>query len=142
MEGNDHRARVEAWISRALQDVPPERVIDIFERAFSALWRRALAPLGEVTLTAILDRVLHTAGERFPALATLEVDPTGLRIDKFRERVASLRSDQLADAIRFILVEYLTVLGNLTAEVLSPALHSELAKVTPGTAVPGEEAKP
>ena len=30
--------------------------------------------------------------------------------------------------MRFVLVEFLTVLGNLTAEILSPALHAELAR--------------
>ena len=32
--------------------------------------------------------------------------------------------------MRFLLVEFLTVLGNLTADILTPALHSELTAVT------------
>jgi hypothetical protein len=141
LDESDHRAQVDAWMDRADKDAPPERLLDAFEQAFGAVWRRARLTLGDVTLMAILDRVLYTAAERFPLLSPLEVDATGLRSDKLRERAGSLRRDQLADAIRFILVEFLTVLGKLTAEVLSPALHSELAKVAPGAAVPGEEAK-
>jgi len=138
---SDHRARVEAWVDRAAKEARPEQLLDAFERAFGAIWRRARVTLGDVTLTAILDRVLYTAAERYPLLSPLEVDESGLRSDTFRQRAGGLRPDEVADVIRFILVEFLTVLGNLTAEVLTPALHSELAKVAAGSAVPGEEAK-
>jgi len=138
---NNHRARVDAWMGRAAKEAGPEWLFDGFEQAFGAIWRRARATLGDVTLTAILDRVLYNAAERFPLLLPLEVDASGLRSDKLRERAGSLHRDQLAAAIRFILVEFLTLLGKLTAEILTPALHAELAKVAPGAAVPGEEAK-
>jgi len=138
---NNHRARVDAWMDRAAKEAPPERLLDAFERAFGAIWRRARVTLGDVTLMAILDRVLYTAAERFPLLSPLEADATGLRSDKFRQRAGSLHPDQLREGIRFILVEFLTVLGNLTAEVLTPALHSELARIAAEDAVPGEEAK-
>jgi hypothetical protein len=136
---NKHRARVDAWMTRATRSAAPERLVDAFERAFGALWRRADATLGEVTLGAILGRVLYTAAERYPLLSSLEMSGTGLNGDKLRARADSLNQDQLAQGIHFILVEFLTVLGNLTAEVLTPALHSELAKAAP--AVRGEEVK-
>jgi hypothetical protein len=137
---NDHCARVDAWMDRAAKEAPSERLLDAFERVFGAMWRRARLTLGDVTIIAILDRVLYTAAERYPSLSSLELDETGLRSEKFRQRAGSLQPDDLADGIRFILVEFLTVLGNLTAEVLTPALHSELAKGA-AAAVPGEEAK-
>jgi len=140
LDENDHRARVDAWMERATKEAPPERLFDAFESAFGAMWRRARVTLGDVTLTAILDRVLYTAAERFPSLSSLEMDATGLRTDKFRQGAGGLQRDQLGEGIRFILVEFLTVLGNLTAELLTPALHAELAKVAKG-AVRGEEAK-
>jgi hypothetical protein len=138
---SDHRACVEAWGDRTANEAPPEQVVEAFERAFGAIWRRAHVTLGEVTLMAILDRVLYTAAERHPLLSPLEVDSKGLRSDKLRQRAGDLRPDDLADGIRFILVEFLTVLGNLTAEVLTPALHAELAKVAAKDAVRSEEAK-
>jgi len=140
LDENDHRARVDAWMERAAK-APPERLFDAFESAFGAMWRRGRVTLGDVTLMAILDRVLYTAAERFPSLSSLEMDATGLRSDKFRQAAGSLQRDPLGEGLRFILVEFLTVLGNLTAEVLTPALHSELAKVAANDAVPGEEAK-
>jgi hypothetical protein len=139
-EHSDHRACVEAWVDGADNEAPPEQLLDAFERAFGAIWRRAHVTLGDVTLMAILDRVLYTAAERYPLLSPLEVNQSGLRSDTFRQRAGGLRPGDLADVIRFILVEFLTVLGNLTAEVLTPALHAELTKVA-ADAVPGEEAK-
>ena len=124
---SDHSACVAAWIERAAKGLPPEQVLEAFEQAFAAMWQRAQVTLGDVTLTAIVDRVLYNAAEKYPMLAALTVDATGLRFGELRQRAASLHADHLEEAIRFALVEFLTVLGNLTAEVLSPALHAELS---------------
>jgi hypothetical protein len=134
IEANDHSARVDAWMGLLAKDAPPPRLLEFFEQGFAAMWRRALVTLGDVTLTAILDRVLYNAAQRFPLLAPLEMDGNGLRTENLRARIDDLNRDRLQDGLRFILVEFLTVLGNLTAEVLTPALHSALAKV----AVPEE----
>jgi hypothetical protein len=116
---------------------PPDRLIQVFEQGFAAMWRRAHRTLGDVTLTAIADRVLHNAAEQFPTFSALTVDTTGLHCKELSERTRGLSRDQLEAAIRYVLVEFLTVLGNLTAEVLTPALHSELSK-----AAPDEEPEP
>ncbi|WP_437941968.1 hypothetical protein [Sorangium sp. So ce341] len=126
---NDHSACVDAWMERVAQGLPPDRFVQLFERAFSALWRRAHATLGEVTLGAIVDRVLYYASERYPILSPLEVDSAGLDCAELQALAGGLARDQLAEGLRFILVEFLTVLGNLTAEILTPALHGELSKV-------------
>lgn len=138
IEANDHRTRVDEWMGLFARDATSKRLLGIFEQGFGAVWRRAHATLGGVTLMAILDRVLYNAAGRFPLLAPLEMDESGLRTGTLRERIDGLDRDQLEEALRFILVEFLTVLGNLTAEVLTPALHAALAKV----AVTAEEAPP
>ena len=43
-----------------------------------ALWNRANLTLGEVTLTAIVDRVLYSAAEQFPPFESLKVEPAGI----------------------------------------------------------------
>jgi hypothetical protein len=128
-DANDHGACVDAWMERTAQGSPPDRLIQLFERAFSALWRRAHVTLGEVTLGAIVDRVLYYASERYPVLSSLKVESAGICCVELQERAGGLPRDQLAEGLRFILVEFLTVLGNLTAEILTPALHAELSKV-------------
>lgn len=138
VDENDHSACVDAWMEGAAKGLPPERLLRLFEEGFGVLWRRAHQTLGEVTLTAIVDRVLSTATEQFPHLAPLKVEATGIRFEDLREHAASLQQDQLAEGIRFVLVEFLTILGNLTSDILTPALHSELLKVAPKERGPDE----
>ena len=123
-----HDACVGAW-QRAAKGLSSERLLEAFEHAFAVLWRRAYRPLGDVTLVAIADRVLVTAAERFPALAGLKIAATGLHCQALRERLRDIHDDELTAGLRFVLVEFLTVLGNLTAQVLTPALHAELAAI-------------
>jgi hypothetical protein len=124
--GNDHEAAVTAWFERA-QDRSVGSLVQTFENTFAALWQRSHLTLGEVTLTAIVERVIHTATEQYPLLTSVEIGATGLGCQSLRSQ-AGLRQDQVSPAVRFVLVEFLTVLGNLTAEILTPALHAELSK--------------
>jgi hypothetical protein len=141
-DDDDHDTCVRAWLERNAKDAPPDRLLRAFEDAFTAMWRRAHQTLGDVTLTAIVDRVLYVAAERYPALSSLGVDSSGLRSEALRQRAQSLRGDQLADGVRFVLVEFLVVLGNLTAEILTPALHAELSKLAPEASEPDEDVVP
>lgn len=126
-----HGARVDAWLERAAKGLPAEGLLEVFEQGFASLWRRAHQTLGEVTLNAIADRVLYNAAEQHPILSPLRIEAAGLRCQELRENAGTLHLDQLAKGIRFALVEFLTVLGNLTSEILTPSLHAELSKVAP-----------
>lgn len=137
MTGHDlHEARVTAWLARCdAARLPRESVLDLFEAALAALWAHTSTSLGEVTLFAIADRVLHNAGERYPPFASLNVEATGrLEAGELRHNVESLNHMELLEGMRFVLVEFLTVLGNLTAGLLTAELHAELAKVAPSRA--------
>jgi hypothetical protein len=126
---NDPRAIVDAWLDRAGRGLPVDLLLQAFQEAFDALWRRAHLTLGDVTLMAIVDRVLCNTAERFPELSSLRVEPAGLWTQALRDRAERLKVDELLDGIRFVLVEFLTVLGSLTAEILSRALQAELVKL-------------
>ena len=78
---------MDAWLER-IQDLPVDAQLEAFEAAFDAIWRRAHRTLGDVTLTAIVDRVLYLARERFPMLGSLEVGETGLRSGALRGRTS------------------------------------------------------
>jgi hypothetical protein len=131
MIGQSHVGCVNAWMDRRARGLAPERLVQAFEEAFGALWRRAHQTLGDVTLTAILDRVLCNGAERFPILAELTIEATGLDCRELRKNVHGAPPNELAEAIRFVLVEFLRVLGTLTANILTPALHAELSLVAP-----------
>ena len=120
-----------AWLERAATGLPSKALIPAFERAFDSLWHRANETLGEVTLTAIVDRILYNATEKHPVLAGLRLGAEGLSWQDGPERTRAMTDAQLTDAIRYVLVEFLTVLGNLTADILTPALHAALSSVAP-----------
>lgn len=123
-EAGTHARVVDAWL---LASGPHGAGLPELQRALDALWRRARVTLGEITLAAISDRVLYDVAERFPPFAAIEVDADGMHCDALRAKLASAAHEEVREAIRYLLVTWLTVLGNLTAEVLTPALHEELA---------------
>jgi hypothetical protein len=125
-EDPDHGACVTAWMVAA-DGAPSEQLVEVFARDFGRLWGRAQRTLGEVTLTAIADRVLHNAAARHDVLAPLQLDDGGIKFHELRARAAQVPREQIAEGIRFFLVEFLTVLGNLTADILTPCLHAELS---------------
>ena len=124
-DGNTHQAVVSAWLRHAPAE--PQALRRAFEATFAALWQRTRLTLGDVTLTAIIDRVLHVASEQFPALGSLELDKGRLRWSG-KPPVRGAEAGRLREGIQFFLVEFLTVLGNLTAEILTPALHAEVSR--------------
>jgi hypothetical protein len=130
LDQGQHAAVVDAWLKRSAKDASAVVLLRLFEAAFAKLWTETKSTLGEVTLTAIAGRVVYNAAERFSLFSSLKVDPaSGIQVDELREQLASLRDSDLRDGLRFVLVEFLTVLGNLTAEILTPELHAKLARV-------------
>ncbi|HET9452482.1 MAG TPA: hypothetical protein VFO83_16450 [Aggregicoccus sp.] len=129
-----HAACVDAWLEGAARGLPPGALVRLFEAALAALWACTETTLGEVTLSAIAERVLLNAAERDPLFASLAVEPgRGIRCQELREQAGSAQGAQLLQGIRLVLVELITVLGNLTAEILTPELHEALSGVTVDT---------
>jgi hypothetical protein len=129
MEDEDHRAFVAAWLAQAGEGLSPERLVQLFEAALGALWRRCHITLGEVTLGAVVDRVLQDATEKFPLIAQIEVKESGVDFARLHANASVLEGEELAGGIRFVLTHFLELLGSLTAEILTPALHAELSQV-------------
>ena len=128
-----HAAYVNAWLM-STNKASHQRLIPLFEAAATALWDCAAVTLGDVTLTAIADRVLQNVAVKFPPFASITVEPSeGLRFQVFRESVGSMPDASLRSGIRLTLVQFLTVLGNLTDNILTPELHTELSKLTERT---------
>lgn len=126
-----HDAWVEAWLAQATAGVRPVQRLALFDQAFAALWRPALATLGELTLSTAVERTLREAVGAHPQLGTLRVEAEGLSFRELREGGRAACEPQLADALRFLLVEVLATLGSLTGEALTPLLHRELARSGP-----------
>jgi hypothetical protein len=127
VDDNQHIACVNRWCVQA-DASSAEGLLRDFEQAFAVIWRRALLTLGDVTLMAIVNRVLHNAAERSPMLSALTVHESGIRCQRLRERSTGLRREELEQSLRLVLIYFLSILGTLTADVLTPALHAELSK--------------
>lgn len=131
IEESKHTLRVDALFQRLPDGATTEQLVWAFERCVGALWQRTAVTLGYITLTAILDRVLHDAARIFPPLADLQLeDEHGVRFDAFRASVTAADQQQIREGIRYFLVSFLTVLGNLTGDILTPVLHAQLDDLT------------
>lgn len=124
-----HAQLVEEWWAKRAQGLSPPRAVALFDLALSALWRRARRTLGEVTLSAIVDRVLATATEIHPLLTGIRLDHGRISSEELRRRAAELSADAMRSAFCMVLIDWLTVVGNLTAEILTPSLHEALSLV-------------
>jgi hypothetical protein len=123
---HDHAQVVAAWFRRTAQNRSASSLVHAIEDAFGALWQRSVVTLGEVTLTAIVGRVLHSAAEQFALLEAAKIDVSGLRLAAVAS-LPDLHVDQVYAAFELLFVEFLTVLGNLTDQILTPALHTTLS---------------
>ena len=128
-DDNIHIRFVSEWMKHATR-ISPEELAGLFEGALTVLWSRTHSALGDITVAAIVDRVLYNAAEKYSALGSLKLDASGINFAEFRHQAGTFNDRELREAIQFVLVEFLTVVGNLTAEILTPALHSELSSVT------------
>lgn len=89
-----------------------------------ALWKRASPTIGPITLGAIANRVLHTVAGASATLGAIKVGDTGLDISAAVEWTR-IHGDEpeLDRTVRAVLIELLTVLGNVTGHILVAPLH-------------------
>ena len=128
-ERNIHQEAISAWRAGWAGTLAQPALLDLFERALDALWHRAHMSLGEMTLMAIVDRVIHQGGEQYPHLAQLKVETSGVHFGELRHSVQELDRVLLEESLVFLVYELLRVFGSLTGEILTPGLHAELHKV-------------
>ncbi|MFL5348599.1 MAG: hypothetical protein ACJ8AT_27705 [Hyalangium sp.] len=111
------------------EPLPPQALVELYEHALDTLWRRAHLSLGEITLMAIVERVHLYGTEKYPHLAALKIETSGVHCGELRQTAAALGRALLEESLEFLVVELLRVLGTLTGEILTPGLHAELRKV-------------
>jgi hypothetical protein len=127
-----HVEVVDAWIARAAAARSTRALLRTFETTLSAVWSTALGILGDVTMNAVADRVLANAVDRFPCFAALHPSVVGrLRCYELRlqTRLGGVAFSELVVGIRGTMIELLSLLGSLTADILTPELHAQLARL-------------
>lgn len=120
---------VAAWLTRNAADIPPEELLKLVDRALQGVWQRSVVILSDVTLAAICERVLHNSQRQFPLLASVTLGPEGIQLNGIADRIGTLKTGELKEAVQFLLVELIALIDRITAEILTPTLYAELATV-------------
>jgi len=132
MHRKEHAAVVEDWLKRAANNAAgAAALLGVFEKGWNALWRRAENAVGQVTLESIGERVLSNSAEAHPALSSLRLTPEGIACEPLLAATNGFSRAELQESLAFALTELLTVVGDLTDQVLTPGLYGELTRVLP-----------
>ncbi|HYX35637.1 MAG TPA: hypothetical protein VE954_21275 [Oligoflexus sp.] len=127
---NQHFIFVDQWIDDSLGTLPREALLNSFQQALIAVWCRAQQTLGQITLLAVGDRVAYLAQESFPWLSSVQVETSGIMLKVVPKELSDLDQSNLLDGLRFLLGEFLSVLHELTAGVISAQLKAAVLKST------------
>ena len=102
-------------------------VVHVLGGALAVVWNTARSTLGDATLVAIFHRVFSNAKRKHRLIENLQLEPNEECFRRLAARpTPAADSRELTPAVRSLLVELLSVLGTLTAEVLTPRVLAEL----------------
>ena len=121
---NPHEHCVDSWLTR-VERVELVEPLQLLEHAMAPLWKRASSTLGRITLSAIVQRVRVSTVAKYPVLEGLAVSQDGVTLGPVSTPDGA--REALRAGVRYFLVEFLTVISALTADILTPALHATLA---------------
>ncbi|MGZ3654618.1 MAG: hypothetical protein ACXVB9_04020 [Bdellovibrionota bacterium] len=125
-----HAKQVAAWEALNTKDLPNDQLVRIFAKAIQTLEQRSLVTLSSVTVMVVVDRAVHESKEKHPLLAEVKIEPEGIDLGTILTKSRHFKTEELRSALRYLLVELLAVLANITADILTGPLHKELAGVT------------
>lgn len=136
-----HGQIVAAWIEKNLADLSPAEMVESFEVFLHSLIRQTRTSISEVTLAAVLDRVLYNSSEQYPILKTLKQKNAQLSFSDLKSLDVDDDETEIKEAFHYLLTEIIFILGNLTGEQITPLLHGELDKVSASEAIKKEKKK-
>lgn len=120
---------VQDWENKNASDLPLTQRVILLEKAIHVIEQRALMTLSSITLEVILDRVRHQSIEKFPLLTDVKFNNKHLNFQELLHKKKKHKEEDLVEALRYFLIEFITVLGRITADILTTPLHRELLKV-------------
>jgi circadian clock protein KaiC len=135
VQNANHTEYVKSWLDQAAKNADPPALILLFEAAWDALWRRAESAVGEIALESIAHLARSNSVEKYPFLAPLTLEKNSVSGKGLLESPDGLEKPKLQEGLGFMLVEFLTVIGDLTDQILTPGLYAELSRITPGSEI-------
>jgi hypothetical protein len=134
-QNSTHKAIVSLWEEKNIKNLRTDQAIQVFGNAIQMIERRCLITLSTVTVYVVLDRIIHQGIEKFPLLIEITIEDGSLNLTKIYQKKNHYELKEINNAFRYLLIELLTVIGNITSEVLSAPLHKELMEVTSESAL-------
>lgn len=130
VQDNAHKELITFWVEQNTKGLRNEQLVHLYGSAFGAIERRCLATLSSVTINVVINRVLHLGLKKYPFFSLLTIEASGLSFKGLMAKKENYKTEELRDGLSYLLAEFLTVIGNITSDVLSESLHKELKKVT------------
>lgn len=125
-----HDEVVQIWEEKNSKGLGSQELARLFSAAIRRIEQRSLVTLSSITIRVVVDRALHESREKFPILSVVTVDPSGLNCSELISQSQPYTPEQIGEALRYLLIELLNVIGSITADVLTAPLHKELMEVT------------
>jgi hypothetical protein len=125
-----HTAFVTAWLAEATADLTPAQVLDLAEEGLNRLWRRVNLSIGVLTLQAILDRAIFVSADLWPPIGRIRVDATGVHCRDLRQDATDEHAAAMIAGFQGLFVNLLTILSDLTADMLTEALYQTISPFT------------
>jgi hypothetical protein len=123
-----HSEQVAAWIDWSTSGLKKQHLAEHFEKTILALLNRAQPSVSDLTLAAILERVLYNSTEQFPLLQFIQIINGRWTLDPIQKKLENFDEIEIKKAFHYLITEFLFIIGNLTGEQLTPILHKELQK--------------
>jgi len=130
MHKSEHAKHVDAWLESAAKGIRPQDLPGLFAAAWAALWRRAESAVGALALESIARLVQARAAERYPFLSALKLGSSEVSGATILDSAAP-DAGRAREGLGFMLTELISVIGDLTDEVLTPGLYAELSRLKP-----------
>ena len=134
-QSNPHKVLVDLWEEQNTKDLQDEQLIQVYGAAFQSIERSCLSTLSIVTIKVVIDRILHLGSEKYSILSLATFEASGLSLKGLNQNNKNYKTEELKDALSYLLVEFLTVIGNITSDVLTTKLHNKLMEVTKESAL-------
>lgn len=128
---SDVTLQIEIWEKNKIEGLSTVEKLQLLRKALFVVEQRTLKTLSNVTLEVVLDRALHQSREKYELLSAVKLSSHSLNFDGLLED-GQFRDPQeeCVQALRHLLIEILTVLGSITAGILTQPLYQELFAMT------------
>jgi hypothetical protein len=136
-----HARAVADWLQKFPSSLSREQFINAVEFVFDNVLAKTQITVSEVTLSAVLDRVLYNSCIKYPILSELKLEDAKLNFSGFKKNLKSASHSEIKEAFQYFVTEFLFVIGNLTGEVLTTTLYNELSNNLPKKPIPKKRKK-